>query len=106
MLSLGMPAALAALLFACSPAPVVTPAKPTVVVVRIMKNGAVLWNGRVVDTAAFNRLLDDAARQTPPPQIHLEPDRNASYTTVAEILAAAQRKGVTHIGFTGIEVMP
>ncbi len=99
-------AALTALLSGCSPAPVATPAKPVVVVVRFMKNGTVLWNGRAVDSAAFNRLLDDAAHQTPEPEIHLEPDRNADYAVLAKFLAAAQHKGVTHIGFTGIETMP
>ena len=45
----------------------------------------------------------DAAQQTPQPEIHVKPDRLVSYDHVAEVLADAQRLGVTHIGFTGID---
>ncbi len=93
------------LLAACSPAPP-HPAAPVVVTVRIAQNGTVLWNGRAVDPATLDRLLDDAARQKPQPQVHLEPDRHANYDAVAGFMALAMRKGVHHLGFTGIEAMP
>jgi biopolymer transport protein ExbD len=34
------------------------------------------------------------------PEIHLNPDRLAKYATVAQVLADAQRLGVTKIGFS------
>jgi biopolymer transport protein ExbD len=105
-LTVVMATAFAALLCGCSPAPVTTPPKPVVVVVRFVENGTVLWNGTAVDSATLDRLLDNAAHQTPPPQIHLEPDRRTDYAVIAKFLAAAQRKGVSHLGFTGIETMP
>jgi len=73
------------------------------VVIRFTQDGTTLWNGAAVDSATLDRLLDRMASQTPAPQIHLQPDRNANYGVVAKFLASAQRAGVTHIGFTGIE---
>ncbi|HEX4301889.1 MAG TPA: biopolymer transporter ExbD [Rhizomicrobium sp.] len=101
----GLFVAIALIVAACSPPPV-QPAKPVIVVVHLTQNGTALWNGRAVDSATLDRLLDDAARQTPQPEIHLEADRRTDYSAVVKVLALIERKGVTHIGFTGIETMP
>ena len=45
----------------------------------------------------------NAATKNPQPEIHLNPNRLAKYDKVAEVLADAQRLGVTHIGFTGVD---
>ena len=45
----------------------------------------------------------DAASKNPQPEIHVNPNRLAKYDAVAKVLADAQRLGVTHIGFTGID---
>ena len=42
-------------------------------------------------------------RKNPQPEIHVNPNRLAKYDAVAKVLADAQRLGVTHIGFTGID---
>jgi biopolymer transport protein ExbD len=80
-------------------------AAPIVVTVRFMPTGAVLWNGVPVDDATLDRLLKQASEQNPKPQIHLTSDKQDSNAAVAHFLADAQRRGVTHIGFVGIETL-
>lgn len=66
-------------------------------------DGTITWNGEAVDRATMDSYLLNAAQQDPQPEIHIDPNRLARYDTVAEVLADAQRLGVTHIGFTGID---
>jgi biopolymer transport protein ExbD len=66
-------------------------------------DGTITWNGTAVDRATLDSYLDNAALQNPQPEIHLNPNRLAKYDAVAMVLADAQRLGVTHIGFTGID---
>jgi biopolymer transport protein ExbD len=68
-------------------------------------DGTVLWNGTPVDRATMDQYLESAYSDDPQPEIHLQPNRLAKYDKVAMVLADAQRIGVTHIGFTGIETM-
>jgi biopolymer transport protein ExbD len=49
-----------------------------------------------------DRLTLEAAKQ-PQPEMHLRPDRSAKYAVVAEVMAAAQRLGMTKIGIVGSE---
>ena len=74
-----------------------------VVILRIAPDGSIFWNGEKVDDATLKGRFDDAANQSPQPEIHLEPDRTANYDAVARVLADAQHAGASHIGFTGIE---
>ena len=41
--------------------------------------------------------------QQPQPEVHLRPDKSAKYETVAAVMAAAQRLGLTKIGVVGSE---
>ena len=66
-------------------------------------DGTVTWNGNVVNNAQLESYLKDAATQDPQPEIHLNPNKIAKYDYVARVLTEAQRLGVTHIGFTGID---
>ena len=82
------------------------PDKPPVVVTLVVDfDGTVLWNGTAVDRKTLDDYLESAQSDDPQPEIHLQPNRLAKYDTVAMVLADAQRIGVTHIGFTGIETM-
>jgi biopolymer transport protein ExbD len=82
------------------------PEKPPVVVtLEVDFDGTVLWNGAAVDRKTLDSYLASAASDDPQPEIHLQPNRLAKYDAVAKVLADAQRIGVTHIGFTGIENM-
>jgi len=66
-------------------------------------DGTITWNGQTVDRATMDSYFEDAARKNPQPEIHLNPNRLAKYDSVAKVLADAQRLGVIHIGFTGID---
>ncbi|MBS0472419.1 MAG: biopolymer transporter ExbD [Proteobacteria bacterium] len=79
--------------------------EPVVVTLVVDFDGTILWNGTAVDRATLDNYLQSAATDDPQPEIHLQPNRLAKYDTVAMVLADAQRIGVTHIGFTGIETM-
>ena len=82
------------------------PDKPPVVVTLVVDfDGTILWNNMPVNRATLDQYLESAQSDDPQPEIHLQPNRLAKYDTVAMVLADAQRIGVTHIGFTGIETM-
>jgi len=87
------------------PKPNVTPppVPPVVVTLEVDFDGTVLWNGTAVDRKTLDDYLSSAASDDPQPEIHLQPNRLAKYDAVAKVLADAQRIGVDHIGFTGIE---
>lgn len=82
------------------------PDKPPIVVTLVVDfDGTILWNNTPVNRATLDQYLESAQSDDPQPEIHLQPNRLAKYDTVAMVLADAQRIGVTHIGFTGIETM-
>jgi biopolymer transport protein ExbD len=66
-------------------------------------DGTISWNGTTVSIADLDGYLKDAANKNPQPEIHVNPNRLAKYDWVAEVLAHAQRIGVTHIGFVGVD---
>jgi biopolymer transport protein ExbD len=79
------------------------PVPPVTVNLGVDFDGTVTWNDAPVDNATLESYLKNAATQDPQPEIHLNPNRLAKYDDVARVLAEAQRLGVTHIGFTGID---
>ena len=84
-----------------SPPPLV---KPEVVRIEIDASGGFHWNGAVVAGAAeLESKLQAAAIQPVQPELHVRPDKNVSYKTVAYVLAAVQRLGLTKIGLAGGE---
>jgi biopolymer transport protein ExbD len=66
-------------------------------------DGSITWNGQTIDRATMDAYFEDAERKNPQPEIHVNPNRLAKYDAVAKVLADAQRLGVVHIGFTGID---
>jgi biopolymer transport protein ExbD len=72
---------------------------PAAIDVAIDAAGTLYWNGAVVDAKGLQARLKQAARATPQPELHLRADRAARYEFVAELMSAAQRAGVQHIGF-------
>jgi biopolymer transport protein ExbD len=80
------------------------PDKPTVVQLAIDADGTVLWNGEALASeAVVEARMMDAAVADPEPEIHIRPDRNVEYDYVAKVLSAAQRNGLTKVGFVGNE---
>ena len=78
--------------------------EPQVVDLEIDFDGTVFWNeSPVPNTAVLNSYLRQAAEQEPQPEIHFKPNRLVKYDYVLRVLAAAQRLGVTRLGFVGNE---
>ena len=78
--------------------------KPSIVQLQIDADGTVVWNGEALaDEAAVEARMEDALAQDPEPEIHLRPDRDVEYDYVAKVLSAAQRIGLSKIGFVGNE---
>ena len=79
-------------------------AKPEVLRIDIDARSTVLWNGEALAQReeVEHRMTLEAAKARQP-EVHLRPDRKASYEVVAGVLAAAQRSGLTKIGVVGSE---
>jgi biopolymer transport protein ExbD len=79
------------------------PVPPETVDLGVDFDGTITWNGTPVSIAELDGYLKNAAEKDPQPEIHVAPNRLAKYDWVAEVLAHAQRIGVTHIGFVGVD---
>jgi biopolymer transport protein ExbD len=78
--------------------------KPEVVKLDIDASSVVYWNGEpVADKATLEEKFANAAAQAVQPELHLRPDKAAKYAIVANVMAAAQRLGLTKIGIVGSE---
>jgi biopolymer transport protein ExbD len=83
-----------------TPPPPVDPVKNKIVVTQA---GAVLWNGTPVDMVTLRQYLDLTTTMTPTPELHLQPEAEARYELVDEVLAVTKHAGVTAMGFVGNE---
>ena len=85
-----------------NPPPPIT--KPEVVQIDIDADNAIRWNGEVIGgQTALETKLSAAATQAVQPELHLRPNKQATYKTVAAVMAAVQRNGLTKIGLIGGE---
>jgi biopolymer transport protein ExbD len=85
-----------------APPPDATP--PVVVTIDVDFDGTVLWNGEALaDHAALEARLQHTAAQPVQPEVHLRPNKLVEYQSVAQVLASAQRLGVTRLGVVGNE---
>jgi biopolymer transport protein ExbD len=80
--------------------PPIDPVKNKIV---ITPQGAVLWNGTPVDLTTLRQYLDLTTTMRPVPELHLQPDPQARYELVDEVLAVTKRAQVTAMGFVGNE---
>src|SRR5512141_2939607 len=77
---------------------------PEVVKLDIDDQSRVYWNGEVVaDRATLESKMSESAQQQTQPEVHLRPDKDATYAVVAGVMASAQRLGLTKIGIVGSE---
>jgi len=77
--------------------------QPVVINLEIDFDGTVLWNGSPVTVDALDGYFRREAANDPQPELHIRPNKRASYDVVARVLAAAQRNGLLKIGFVGNE---
>ena len=76
---------------------------PVVIQLEIDFDGTVLWNGTPVTVDSLDTYFRREAANEPQPELHIRPNKRASYDVVARVLAAAQRNGLLKIGFVGNE---
>ena len=78
--------------------------KPEVVEIVIDFDGQIGWNNEVIkDRADLETHLYRISQQPNQPEVHLIPNKLAPYKYVAEVMAEAQRLGVTKFGIVGNE---
>ena len=80
------------------------PKPPIVVQVDVDFDGTIYWDGQALpDRSTLEAKLREVAAQPDQPELHLRPNKLATYSYVAEVLASAQRLGVRRIGLVGNE---
>jgi biopolymer transport protein ExbD len=82
------------------PPPPIMPTKNKVV---ITASNQILWNGSPVSPQQLRLYLDATQQMDPVPELHLQPEPNARYELVDEVLAVTKRAGVEKMGFVGNE---
>ncbi|HVY89385.1 MAG TPA: biopolymer transporter ExbD [Hyphomonadaceae bacterium] len=75
--------------------------RPDPVRILVDFDGSLSWNGEAITLAQLDQRLAVEARQPVQPEIHIEPNRAATYNHVIHVMAAAQRDGLTRIGVVG-----
>jgi biopolymer transport protein ExbD len=80
--------------------PPVDPIKNQLIVTQA---GVVLWNGSPVNLDQLRQYLDISQQMSPIPELHLQPEPEAPYGLVDEVLAVTKRAHVEKMGFVGNE---
>ena len=80
--------------------PPIDPVKNKVV---ITKSDQILWNGSPLPMNQLRLYLDRTQQMQPTPELHLQPESEARYETVDEVLAVTKRANITKMGFVGNE---
>jgi biopolymer transport protein ExbD len=83
-----------------SPPPPIDPVKNKVV---ITAAGQILWNGNPVSPEQLRQYLELSQQIQPIPELHLQPEPDAKYVLVDEVLAITKRAKVEKMGFVGNE---
>ena len=82
------------------PPPPIDPIKNKIV---ITQAGAVLWNGAPVNEVQLRQYLDITQTMNPIPELHLQPEPEARYEVVDDVLAVTKQAKVSKMGFVGNE---
>ena len=80
------------------------PTPPVIIEIVVDFDGQIGWNSEVIkDRADLELHLYRVTQMANQPEVHLIPNKLAPYKYVAEVMAEAQRLGVTKIGIVGNE---
>ena len=80
------------------------PVPPVVVNIDVDFDGTISWNAQpLADDNDLVSHLRAAAATVPQPEIHLKPNKLATYAVVAHVMADAQRLGLKSMGLVGGE---
>ena len=80
--------------------PPIDPVKNKIV---ITPTHQVLWNGEQVDLNLLRQYLELSQQLTPTPELHVQPDPQARYELVDQVLAVTKQANVEKMGFVGNE---
>ena len=80
--------------------PPIDPVKNKIV---ITQPGQILWNGAAVNQQQLRQYLDVTQQMDPVPELHLQPEPEARYELVDEVLAVTKQAKVSKMGFVGNE---
>lgn len=69
----------------------------TTIIVDIDFDGQLYWNGNSLQRDELEGKLREVAAALRPPHVKVVPDKRVRYENVAQVLAAAQRLGVTKL---------
>lgn len=83
-----------------TPPPPIDPVKNKVV---ITAGGEILWNGTPVQPEQLRQYLELSQQIQPIPELHLQPEPDARYELVDQVLAITKRAHVEKMGFVGNE---
>lgn len=75
------------------------PEKPEVISLAIDAKGNTYWNDALIEQAMLKSRLEDAAKQTPQPELQIRADKETRYQLLSEVMADAQNAGITKLGF-------
>ena len=79
------------------------PKPPEIKRIDVDFDGTIGWNGTIVTDSELQGKLAEVAAAPDQPEVHLRPNKLVSYKVVAQVMATAQRLGVTKIGLVGNE---
>jgi biopolymer transport protein ExbD len=79
------------------------PIQPTFNTVVITPTDQILWNGSPVTPDQLRTYLETTQQMDPVPELHLQPDPQARYELVDNVLAVAKKAHVEKMGFVGNE---
>jgi len=82
------------------PQDVIDPVKNKIVVTAA---GNILWNGAPVNQVQLRQYLDVTQQMNPVPELHMQPEPNARYDLVDQVLVVTKQGLVEKMGFVGNE---
>lgn len=71
--------------------------------ITIDPQGRLFWNGSQINLVTLRQYLDASVQISPEPELHFQPDPQARYEVVDEVLATIKRSSITKLGFVGNE---
>ena len=74
--------------------------RPENINIAINKDGGIFWNEQFVpDTTVLLEKLKSVSMRKPQPEVQIRGDQEARYEYVGKVILAAQRAGITKVGF-------
>lgn len=77
--------------------------KPEKIQIDIDENSVVYWQGVAVSATELDTNMATVSAQASQPEVHIRPNKSASYAVFANVLSASKRKGLTKMAVIGSE---